>query len=223
MTISTALINDDKDLLTPIHAAENPIELNQLQIPHSVIQSSPYSIPGHALQLDTLEIQYRIVAIVLRALVPVTDRYAFTDYAEAFNFSQVLNVLRSLTNAMDYDFPKTELYIVAFKSTLWPEIRQSSENRSILADVDRASHLEANLSGGLLKYWFGTPDDGTGRNLATCFWRSKEEAKIGGGGKAHREGMRAVKGWFKEWHIEQYRLTISEGAEDLKIIPYIEK
>jgi len=34
-------------------------------------------------------------------------------------------------------------------------------------ELDEGSHAEATKSGGLLKYWFGMPDE-DGRNLATC-------------------------------------------------------
>jgi hypothetical protein len=37
----------------------------------------------------------------------------------------------------------------------------------LLHDLDKYSHGEATVSGGLLKYWFGSCD-GEERNLATC-------------------------------------------------------
>lgn len=48
------------------------------------------------------------------------------------------------------------------------------------------------------RYWFGSPDE-DGRNLATCVWRSQEDARIGSVGEAHRKAAGATRYLYTEW------------------------
>lgn len=206
-----ALIKDDTGLTHPIHPWDKPVN-NVTSL--TKIQSSPYTENEHLLDLSTIDSNLQTVAIGLRSLTPLTPNYAKTLYNDTFNFDQILKLIRELNPHIEY----TELYVIAFRSTVWTETRESSERRQVLADIDKDSHTEANQSGGLLKYWFGTPDY-HGNNLATCFWRSRDDAINGGGGKAHREGMSTVRGWFKNWHVEHYKLIITKNAESYFLIP----
>ncbi|CAN6667503.1 hypothetical protein TRVA0_039S00958 [Trichomonascus vanleenenianus] len=214
----TALIKDDDGLLKPIRPHNQP--LLELSIT-THIQSSPYSELSHQLDLSTISLPYQLLSIALQSLFPIND-YTSADYDTVFNFAQVFTeILPQICQHSSIEFPGIEnVYIVAFRSKVWKETQQSSERRQVLADIDKASHEEANISGGLLKYWFGTPHDVTARNLATCFWRSRADAKAGGGGQAHRQGMRRVRGWFEEWHIEEYSLSIAPGATSYALKPY---
>lgn len=207
---STALIKDDIDLLAPIRDPLEPLEL--LNVP--LIRSSPYGEEGHLLDLSRLEVEYRILASALQSFYPKNSlNYANSSYLESFNINEVIELVRSYVKRLKTTFNDTSVYIIVFRSTLFEEVQKSADHRQVLAEVDRASHLEANASGGLLKYWFGTPTDTNGSNLATCWWRNREDAKLGGGGKAHRKGMSEVKDWFKNWVIEEYNLSISNGVE----------
>ena len=210
MTItSTALIKDDFNLLDPIHDPSKPLDITQL----THIKSSPYVEPDHLLDLSSLSDEYRVLALALQSFHPINNHnYANSTYLEAFNIDVILELVREYSFQLNILFPSTTVYIIVFRSALYEEVRNSSEKRQFLADIDKASHEEANESGGLLKYWFGTPDDTDGRNLATCWWRNREDAKLGGGGKAHRKGMREVKSWFKHWQVEEYTLKIYEQA-----------
>lgn len=66
------------------------------------------------------------------------------------------------------------------------------------------------------RYWFGSPD-AEGRNLATCIWRSKEDAKLGGRGEAHRRAAGAAVKSYVSWGIERLALEIKDGAIDWEI------
>ena len=57
---------------------------------------------------------------------------------------------------------KLDFYVIVFRS----KVNQHAD-RQLLGELDKAAHLEAVESGGLLKYWFGEPDE-AGRILATC-------------------------------------------------------
>ncbi len=211
--IKTAKIEDDAHLFEPIYTFKDDYikqDITKLRF----IQSSPYPEKEHKLDLDNLSETLKLVAIALQEFYPITKKYMFEDYESSFPFEKIMKNLRLLSTSIDKEFEGVELYIVVFRSSLKPEIKISPDNRQRLADIDKLSHKEANISGGLLKYWFGTPEDLEGRNLATCIWRSKEDAKIGGGGEFHRKAMKTVVGWYKFWKIEEISFTISKGAKD---------
>lgn len=66
------------------------------------------------------------------------------------------------------------------------------------------------------RYWFGTPNQDL-RNLATCIWRSREDARKGGVGPAHKEAVKAVRTMYAEWRIDQHQLVIRDGVSAWEI------
>lgn len=208
--IRTALIPDDLR-----SAASIPLP-KDITTTH-LIRSSPYFDEEHALDLKTLPQNYQILALALEGLQAHRD-YANLPYEEAFNLKEVLSLIRHYSEQLGYDFPDTEAYVIAFRSVLKPEVQTSVEKRKFLAKVDKLSHQEANSSGGLLKYWFGVPNDSEAKNLATCLWVDRSHAKRGGGGKVHREGMRKVASWYKYWKVEEYTLRVSVKGKDLALV-----
>jgi len=91
-----------------------------------------------------------------------------------------------------------------------------NQSFSISKIFDKAAHAEAIKSGGLLKYWFGIPDENR-RNLATCIWRNVHNARIGAVGKDHVQAANAVRRFYTEWHIERLRLLIKDNVEGWEI------
>lgn len=205
----TARISDDSGLFVPVKPIDSPLIANE-----KYIRSSPYFEQDHLLELEKLEVGYRALALALQSFQARSEKdYAFAPYSEAFNIeSIILRARQYATELGAEEFPEIKVYIIAFRSILHLDVQESAEKRKKLAEIDKDSHAEANLSGGLLKYWFGTPDDVFAKNLATCWWRNSQDAKAGGGGRAHRDGMRLVKGWFKHWQVEEYALVISEDT-----------
>jgi len=108
-------------------------------------------------------------------------------------------------------FPRTTAYVIVFRSRR--ELPLSPATSVRLGELDSLAHEEAAASGGLLKYWFGSPNPVTGRNLATCLWVDHEHAVGGGGGPGHREAMREAKGAYVGWEVERLRFVVEEGAE----------
>lgn len=123
---------------------------------------SPYTCQHHLLHLGSVEKPQRLFAKALTLMAPLRDDYATAPYSDAFNWGSVVSALKSLVGAESYTWKQQSYYIVVFRS----QVPQST-NRSYLAALDERSHAEAMESGGLLKYWFGTPDV-NGRNMATC-------------------------------------------------------
>lgn len=172
------------------------------------IVSSPYS--DHLLQLSSLEPEYQISALALQNFHSVSPNYATDNYLDSFNIADVVALIRgsALRNRTK---PPEELYVIAFRSVLKPDVRGDPQKIKVLHDFDEKSHAEANESGGLLKYWYGVADPVSGHNLATCWWRSAEDARRGGTGKLHRESIAKTRDWYSLWKVEQYVLRIGEG------------
>jgi hypothetical protein len=171
------------------------------------IVQSPYTDQDHLLDLNTLDHENALLATALAKLESIRDDYATAPYAESFNWPVVIEELRRLVKESGVGFKETSFYVVAFRSQIKP-----STDYSHLGELDKAAHAEAVASGGFLKYWFGSPDPEL-RNLATCLWRSREEAIVGGRGPAHRKAAGATRSLYAYWKIDQHRLTIKENAE----------
>jgi len=126
------------------------------------LQSSPYPDPLHLLDLNRLPPASRLFACALASLTAIRADYATAPYDQVFNWDHVMYVLRCLSAAENFQFPATSFYTVVFQSKLKAEV-----DKELLFQLDSMSHQEAVASGGLLKYWFGSPDVER-RNLATC-------------------------------------------------------
>lgn len=174
----------------------------------SAIVTSPYSEREHLLELSTLDPAFQAAALGLRTFDAVDEKYATGSYLQSFNVGEVVQQMAAHAAALDAELPR-QLYVIAFRSVLKPEIRSNADNIAVLMDADKRSHAEANTLGGLLKYWYGTADAETGHNLATCWWRSVEDARRGGTGPAHQHSVRHTRSWYAYWLVEQYSLTLS--------------
>ncbi|KAJ4405758.1 hypothetical protein N0V91_005065 [Didymella pomorum] len=174
--------------------------------------SSPYNTPGHYLDLSTLSTPSRLFALALTALRPTHPAYATKPYTSSLNFDVVLRALRQLAVQENFEWKETSFYVVVFRSQLRP-----SADQDWLYKLDFESHREACESGGLLKYWFGKADlEGERRNLATCFWASKEDAVKGGAGPWHAKARRAGREMYESIVFTTHRFTVLEGAEGYK-------
>lgn len=132
-------------------------------LPHSHhLISSPYNSYAHHLDLGELAAPHSLVARALAVLQPNRPDYATAEYLESFNWSIVLETLRRLAKQEGHVWKQREFYTVIFRSRLREDV-----DRPLLHALDEQSHAEATVSGGLLKYWFGSVDSER-RNLATC-------------------------------------------------------
>ncbi|KAH8785978.1 hypothetical protein F5883DRAFT_402827 [Diaporthe sp. PMI_573] len=176
--------------------------------------ASPYTEADHLLDLETLDAENQILAEALLSLRCLREDYATAAYADTFNWDEVVGRVRELATARGHSWRETSWYIVAFRSRYEPGIDYSH-----LGDLDKAAHAEATASGGFLKYWFGTPDRDL-RNLATCIWRSREDARKGGTGRAHKEAIKAVRTMYAEWRIDQHRLIVRDGGSSWDLVEW---
>ena len=126
---------------------------------------SPYISQPHLLDLRPLQESQKLLARALTVLDPVRVDYATAPYHQTFNWNAVVNRLKFLNGEAGHAWTRQHFYIVVFRSRVPP-----TTDRVELGELDQKSHVEATKSGGLLKYWFGMPDE-NGRNLATCMER----------------------------------------------------
>ncbi|KAH0044096.1 hypothetical protein KCU78_g475, partial [Aureobasidium melanogenum] len=178
---------------------------------------SPYTSPPHLLDLARYSRASQLFANALTFFQPVRENYATAEYAKSFNFAQVIKTLRFLSKEEGYTWKKTEFYVVSFRSKLSPDADPQR-----LFQLDAYSHQEAMASGGLLKYWYGVKDQNR-RNLATCFWESRQHARDGGRGPWHAKARAAAAVWYESIVFKTYVLTIGDDVENWDITDFVEK
>ncbi|KAK6495350.1 hypothetical protein TWF481_003374 [Arthrobotrys musiformis] len=182
-----------------------------------LLVASPYTEKNHLLDLTTLSRPNQLLAKALTIMNATSGNYANVSYEKAFNWGEILIALQKLSKKEGYAFPRSEFYVIVFRSRL-----PFDANREHLGKLDEDAHEEAVVSGQLLKYWFGTPHPDSGRNLATCIWRHRGDAKIGGGGPGHVRAMEAVRNIYLEWRVERLKLIVEDDASEWRIEDWVD-
>jgi len=177
---------------------------------------SPYIEDEHLLYLDSVEPQCQLLAKALVTMKAERQDYATAPYIDTFNWPEIIKHLLQHAESSQVQWQEQVFYVVVFRSQIPP-----TTNYANLGELDKAAHAEATKSGGFLKYWFGSPDH-TGRNMATCVWRSKEDARLGGVGLAHRQAAMAARHLYTDWEIERLALVIKDDIKEWKIRPWVD-
>ncbi|KIV77397.1 hypothetical protein PV11_09194 [Exophiala sideris] len=175
---------------------------------------SPYLEPEHLLDLRTLDVPNRLLALALTTLTPATTEYATARYDDAFDWASLMLHLKSLALSEGFRWTQQEFYVVEFRSKLKADI-----DVDLLFKLDKFSHAEATQAGNLLKYWYGVPS-AERRNLATCLWRSKEDAILGGIGPWHKQARGVIATMYEQIDVKGLRLTIGDDCESWSFAPY---
>ncbi|KAL8809254.1 MAG: hypothetical protein Q9223_006685 [Gallowayella weberi] len=186
----------------------------QATAPDDLLVVSPYTSRAHLLDLNLLNHAQILLAKALTILSPSTQAYATSPYINSFNWESVFGLLAARVKAEGFVWREQFFYVIIFRSQV-----PASTDRGDLAVLDAKAHAEAMASGGLLKYWFGTPD-ADGRNLATCIWRRREDAQPGSSGEGHKAAMRATINMYTEWQVERRKLIVGDNAETWNILPW---
>ncbi|KAF3385395.1 hypothetical protein F1880_002244 [Penicillium rolfsii] len=173
--------------------------------------ASPYNGALHLLDLETLDTQSRLLALALSFFKPVRDDYATGDYLESFNWTEVFDLVKSFAKAEGHTWTRQSFYVVSFRSQLQPGV-----DNDHLHALDAYSHQEAIASGGLLKYWFGTKNEER-QNLATCIWRTREDARLGGRGPWHAKARAAAREMYESIVFSTMELVIDDGVKSWHI------
>ncbi|KAI1747414.1 hypothetical protein F4782DRAFT_424582 [Xylaria castorea] len=172
---------------------------------------SPYTERDHLLDLKSLDTENAILAQALVHLKCLRPDYATAPYVDTFNWREVMEQVKRLAQQKEHSWKGNTFFVVAFRSQIPPTTVYED-----LGILDKAAHAEATGSGGFLKYWFGSPDK-DGKNLATCVWRSQEDARKGGIGPAHRRAAAAARDLYSHWKIDRHRLIIRDEVESWEI------
>ncbi|ETS72985.1 hypothetical protein PFICI_15377 [Pestalotiopsis fici W106-1] len=209
---SNVFLDKQSDIVVSTETVEND-ELDHDDKDNYLIVS-PYTEKEHLLDLRTLDKENALLAKALVKFRSLRPDYATAPYTETFNWDQVMEELTRLVREEGHVWKETSFYIVAFRSQIPPTTVYAE-----LGVLDKAAHAEATASGGFLKYWFGTPDQ-EGRNLATCVWRSQQDARQGGVGPAHRKAAGAARHLYSEWRIDRHRLIIRDDLVSWQIVDW---
>lgn len=195
-----------------VHLSPSSPEAND----ENLLVVSPYDELPHLLDLRTVNAANQVLAKALVGLKCLRDDYATAPYVETFNWPEVINSVKHLSSSSGFVWKEQAFYIVVFRSQIPPTTVYAD-----LGVLDKAAHAEATKSGGFLKYWFGSPDE-HGRNLATCVWRTLEDARIGSVGEAHRRAAGAARSLYTEWRIERLKLLIKDDAAAWEITQWVD-
>lgn len=133
--------------VSPLTKEVTPVisELDALDEERFVLKS-PYSERPHLLDLETVSHEAGLVAKALRTLKPTREDYATAPYEESFNWPEVIEEVRRLSQKSGKDFKEVSFYIVAFRSKIL-----TYTDYDYLCELDKAAHAEAVASGGFLK------------------------------------------------------------------------
>ncbi|CZS90839.1 uncharacterized protein RCO7_06698 [Rhynchosporium graminicola] len=169
---------------------------------------SPYLEEDHLLDLSTLDTANQLLAKALVDLRFIRDDHRTAPYVDSFNWPEIIDSVHDLAQMSGFNWTKTDL------SRIPPTTVYSD-----LGVLDKAAHAEATASGGFLKYIFSSPDS-AGRNLATCVWRSRQDASNGSVGPGHRQAAQATRLLYTEWAIERLRLIIDDDVKSWRIVDW---
>ena len=161
-----SLVTSNRDALKFYAAAslqlQNAARIKIAAKSDSGLIASPFNLPSNLLDLKSLDVPDQLVAKAFTIFQPTRDDYATAPYTESFNWSAIIAFLQTLSQAQGHHFEKKDYYIVTFRSRL-----HADADMELMDELDVHSHREATASGGLLKYWFGTPNQER-ENVATC-------------------------------------------------------
>ncbi|KAL8414307.1 hypothetical protein RB594_005509 [Gaeumannomyces avenae] len=217
MSVATAALLVDPAFKEKVNALSSDETPQPPQDSSRFLVSSPYTEQDHLLDLYTLEPESKLLALALTHMRNTRQDYATSPYIDSFNWVAVMDTLRGLAQDAGHAWRETSFYIVAFRSQIPPTTVYAE-----LGALDKSAHVEANKSGGFLKYWFGEPN-AEGRNLATCVWRSKEDARLGNVGPAHRKAANATRRLYTSWGIDRHRLIVRDDAKSWEIVDWVDE
>jgi hypothetical protein len=108
-------------------------------------------------------------------------------------------------------------FLVLFGSELLETL--SSEDKALLASLDTASHIEAQQSDALLKYFAGNANE-SGRALSWCLWTDRKAAANALHGPSHKQAIRlAREGKFYNNYTVKFYGVLPDDEKGFTFIP----
>jgi hypothetical protein len=96
--------------------------------------------------------------------------------------------------------PFERLYLVVFRS-----LRRPEADLDLLREHDDRAYEEALISGGLLRYFKGHPNE-RGECLSFCLWETREQAGKAAGAPSHRTAASVTAQMYLSYMLESYWL-----------------
>lgn len=157
MSVATAALLVEPTFKTDVSKAEALISVKETELSSAeafksprdssrFLVSSPYTEQDHLLDLNTLDAENRLLALALTRMRNTRRDYPTAPYIESFNWTEVLDSLKTLAQAEGHTWKETSFYIVAFRSQIPPSTVYAE-----LGALDKCAHAEATASGGFLK------------------------------------------------------------------------
>ncbi|SJX64717.1 uncharacterized protein SRS1_15534 [Sporisorium reilianum f. sp. reilianum] len=100
---------------------------------------------------------------------------------------------------------------------LFLSVRQPGSESTSFYEADRLAHEEATRSGGLVMYWYGSPNPTTGANLATCIWTSRTAAIAASQLPLHHKAARYAAPSYQRYDLIRYKLVKHRNEARLRI------
>lgn len=215
---------EDEDSSDVTSATDYLTRKNRLSLPETLNETVLYT----ASRLPVIDETAIYLWQALHLLKPLTADYAGDFGSEPiptasgcpFAKSQsrsrtALDLVRSILNWDSLTLPhrmQGVFYGVVFRSK-----RRSGSESTNLYRADKLAHEEAVASGGLLMYWYGVPDPGTGANLATCVWTSREDAVEASRLPMHRLAAVCARDAYQSFELSRYAVVKRRGEEKVRI------
>ena len=129
---------------------------------------------------------------------PVLHHYADKAIEEGFDWSSLDGV------------PFERLYLVVFRS-----IRREDADVELLREHDDRAYEEAIRSGGLLRYFKGTPNERR-ECLSFCLWETREQAVRAAGAPQHGRAAEISYRTYERYDLERYDVLKGDGAIEFR-------
>lgn len=106
---------------------------------------------------------------------------------------------------------------------LFLSVRKAGSESLSFYEADRLAHEEATQSGGLIVYWYGSPDPTSGTNLATCIWTSRTAAIAASKLPLHKKAARYAAPSYERYDLVRYKIVKHAGQTQLKLSQWTQR
>ena len=100
---------------------------------------------------------------------------------------------------------------------LFLSVRKPGSESVSFYEADRLAHEEATRSGGLIMYWYGSPNPSTGANLATCIWTSRTAAIEASKLPLHKKAAQYAAPSYERYDLVRYKVVKLPRETKLRI------
>ncbi|PWY98026.1 hypothetical protein BCV70DRAFT_39334 [Testicularia cyperi] len=144
----------------------------------------------------------------------ITACPVFQPSRSALTQSSILNL------ASSFNWDTLKLPLAASRTwygVLFLSVRKADSESVSFYEADRRAHEEAVRSGGLIMYWYGSPNVVTGENLATCIWTSRAAAVEASKLPIHGQAARYARKSYDRYDLIRYKVVKRAGEPHVRL------